>query len=160
LTPENFTFWLNGFFELSPVGQGLTPEQVQVIKDHLALVFEKKTPMVSLNRDYNGNPFPNPTKTVIAPWADLNNTPICSSAPQISFDGREPVDLLWDNTQNIWVERTPKVGGGWDFAKPNALREQEKAAEDIFPPNLDMGQLNVGGNFKVTHADGKPPASC
>ena len=43
MTPEQFTYWLQGFFELSETKE-LTPEQVQIVKDHLALVLSKKTP--------------------------------------------------------------------------------------------------------------------
>jgi len=34
-----FAFWLQGFFELSEPDKALTTEQVQVIKNHLKLVF-------------------------------------------------------------------------------------------------------------------------
>lgn len=42
MSPEQFCYWLQGFLEISQV-QGVTPEQTQVIRDHLGLVFEKKT---------------------------------------------------------------------------------------------------------------------
>ena len=38
-----FCYWLNGYFELSE-SDNLTPEQVKQIKEHLSLVFDKKTP--------------------------------------------------------------------------------------------------------------------
>jgi hypothetical protein len=41
---ESFTYWLNGFFELSGSNE-LNQGQVQIIKDHLALVFKKETPV-------------------------------------------------------------------------------------------------------------------
>jgi hypothetical protein len=42
MTSEQFTYWLQGFLEVS--GQTvITAEQTQIIKDHLNLVFEKKT---------------------------------------------------------------------------------------------------------------------
>ena len=46
MTPEQFCYWLQGFFEISmDLGQrGLTPQQCQVIQDHLQLVFDKVTP--------------------------------------------------------------------------------------------------------------------
>lgn len=44
MTPENFVYWLQGFFELSE-STDLSAKQVQVIKDHLALVMKKKTPV-------------------------------------------------------------------------------------------------------------------
>jgi hypothetical protein len=43
MTSDNFVYWLQGFFEISG-NQELTKEQVQIIKDHIALVLDKKTP--------------------------------------------------------------------------------------------------------------------
>lgn len=43
MTSENFTYWLQGFFEISDSSK-LDEKQVQIIKDHLALVFNKITP--------------------------------------------------------------------------------------------------------------------
>jgi len=43
MTPENFVYWLQGFLELSHQ-TSLDEIQTKVIRDHLALVFEKKTP--------------------------------------------------------------------------------------------------------------------
>jgi len=48
MNSEQFTYWLQGFFELSG-STALTDIQVLVIKDHLKLVFEKKTPDRSEN---------------------------------------------------------------------------------------------------------------
>lgn len=42
MTPENFSYWLKGFFELSNTDD-ITKEQVLMIKEHLSLVFEQKT---------------------------------------------------------------------------------------------------------------------
>jgi hypothetical protein len=43
MNSEQFTMWLQGFFELTDATT-LTPEQVKMIKEHLALVFQKVTP--------------------------------------------------------------------------------------------------------------------
>jgi hypothetical protein len=43
MSPESFTYWLQGYFEISD-SNNLSPQQVQIIRDHLALVFEKVTP--------------------------------------------------------------------------------------------------------------------
>jgi len=43
MSPQDFAYWLQGFFELSG-SESLSPRQVQVIKDHLSLVFDKQTP--------------------------------------------------------------------------------------------------------------------
>jgi hypothetical protein len=50
MTPENFVYWLQGFFELSEE-KTLSPLQVQAIKDHLALVLNKQTPARNLLQD-------------------------------------------------------------------------------------------------------------
>lgn len=44
MTPEQFCYWLNGYFDLNQGGKrhsDLTIEQVKCIKDHLALVFQQ-----------------------------------------------------------------------------------------------------------------------
>ena len=43
MTSDQYCFWLQGFFEISGQNE-LTPQQVQIIKDHLTLVFNKVTP--------------------------------------------------------------------------------------------------------------------
>ena len=44
MRPQDFTYWLQGFFELSDQNVTLDDRQMQTIKDHLALVFKKETP--------------------------------------------------------------------------------------------------------------------
>jgi hypothetical protein len=48
MTPNDFCYWLQGFIEINDADpnkdKNITEYQVQVIKDHLNLVFEKKTP--------------------------------------------------------------------------------------------------------------------
>jgi hypothetical protein len=43
MSPEQFTFWLQGFFELTDSNK-LSSNQVKMIKEHLGLVFNKVTP--------------------------------------------------------------------------------------------------------------------
>lgn len=48
MTAENFTFWLQGFFELNEADcatgpAGLTPAQAAMVRRHLSLVFVNKT---------------------------------------------------------------------------------------------------------------------
>ena len=40
MTPRDFVYWLQGFFEITGK-ESITPEQVKMIKKHLDLVFEK-----------------------------------------------------------------------------------------------------------------------
>ncbi len=45
MTPENFVYWLQGFFELSKA-EAMNAEQVAEIKNHLALALLKVTPSI------------------------------------------------------------------------------------------------------------------
>lgn len=58
MTPLQFVYWLQGSFELGKLTT-LDEEQVQEVKNHLALVLEKVTPQVQL-------PLPWPTQVVEA----------------------------------------------------------------------------------------------
>lgn len=42
MTPEQFTYWLQGFVEIS--GSRPTDKEWQTIKDHIQTVFKKETP--------------------------------------------------------------------------------------------------------------------
>jgi hypothetical protein len=44
MTTEQFTYWLQGYFELSGA-TSLNEQQVKIIKDHIALVINKQTPV-------------------------------------------------------------------------------------------------------------------
>ena len=69
MTPENFVYWLQGYFELNDAaGPGISsimpgkldflkPDQLQVIKDHLKLVLEKKTPDKKLPFSFSCPPY-------------------------------------------------------------------------------------------------------
>ncbi len=53
MSPEQFCYWLGGYFEISD-SKSLSPNQVQIIKAHLDLVFEKVTPNRSDNSSVYG----------------------------------------------------------------------------------------------------------
>lgn len=44
MSPESFTYWLQGFVEISESNAVPNEKQWLMIKDHLKLVFDKKTP--------------------------------------------------------------------------------------------------------------------
>jgi hypothetical protein len=67
MSPENFVYWVNGFFEISG-SKTLTEEQVQVVKDHLELVLTKKTPDVTIN----SRPFNTAIDTTLIPCSSTN----------------------------------------------------------------------------------------
>lgn len=52
---RDFCFWLNGFFELGGGADGFTTQQVALVKQHLALVFEHDA---SVNRGVGTHPAP------------------------------------------------------------------------------------------------------
>lgn len=43
MSPENFVYWLQGYLELSD-SKDLDSNQLDIVKDHLKLVFNKVTP--------------------------------------------------------------------------------------------------------------------
>jgi hypothetical protein len=49
---EKFAIWLHGFLEISNA-ETIDKNQTQIIKDHLALLFEKKTPDQSEEEFFN-----------------------------------------------------------------------------------------------------------
>lgn len=57
MTPEQFAYWLQGFVELNPQAM-LTLTQWQVVKDHLALVHRKVTPVRMPNLVPPGSQYP------------------------------------------------------------------------------------------------------
>ena len=45
MTPENFVYWLQGYFEISnEETHSLNSTKVRVIKEHIALVLKKEMP--------------------------------------------------------------------------------------------------------------------
>lgn len=75
MNPEQFTYWLQGFFELRALDPSmkdapLLPEQVRMIQEHLALVFTKVT------SSGDGSPV-----------IDLEHWPAKRSAPSFCMSG-------------------------------------------------------------------------
>jgi len=48
MTPEQFTYWLQGFIEINDP-KTIGEKETQIIKDHLATVFNKVTPKYKPN---------------------------------------------------------------------------------------------------------------
>lgn len=53
MTPEQFTYWLQGFIEINDP-KTIGEKETQIIKDHLSTVFNKVTPKYKL-KDTNTN---------------------------------------------------------------------------------------------------------
>lgn len=87
MTPEQFAYWLQGFMEMADPKE-LNKIQTQQIKDHLKLVFDKKTPDRIIGPERGNPPYSlpgvqwNPNPYTIE--CDNNNlpdpmtTPVCS----------------------------------------------------------------------------------
>lgn len=68
MSPENFCYWLQGWFELndSHIDRlGASPETLDVIRDHLALVFTKVTGYQEIDTTFSGT----------------KSQPVCGSLP-------------------------------------------------------------------------------
>jgi hypothetical protein len=75
----NFVYWLQGFLELSNT-KNLNEEQVKILKDHIKLVLEKKTPNLTTTPPPYHQPF------VINTPNNIPMTPICST--NVKLDNR------------------------------------------------------------------------
>ena len=61
MTPEQFTYWIQGFIEINDP-KTIGEKETQIIKDHLATVFNKVTPNYKPNDTGIWEaPYPQPT---------------------------------------------------------------------------------------------------
>jgi hypothetical protein len=81
---EQFTIWLHGFLEISNA-ESIDKNQTQIIKDHLALLFEKKTPDRSEEEFFN-NPTRYPQYDPITPSISDAFKTICDVDLNTKFD--------------------------------------------------------------------------
>lgn len=73
MSPENFTYWLAGFFEISQHSDGpkaLNEEQVEEIRNHLNLVLRKVTPEISSTKETQVPP----------PFPDISQMTYCATS--------------------------------------------------------------------------------
>lgn len=57
MNPTNLAYFLNGFLEMTPTGQGMTAEQVDTLRRHVALVLTNVTDDMTIGPDvYVGGP--------------------------------------------------------------------------------------------------------
>ena len=92
MTAEQFVYWLQGFMEMADPKE-LNSTQTQQIKNHLKLVFNKKTPEVSLPTIQREEPFRITPYQITCDennnFPDLMTTPVCSTSTittNTSFD--------------------------------------------------------------------------
>jgi hypothetical protein len=79
MNPENFCYWLQGFFEIKGIGttddkEGVSPDQAKIIAEHLNLVFKKETsPRNEIKSDEFKKKLLEKIPSPSVPW----NRPIC-----------------------------------------------------------------------------------
>jgi hypothetical protein len=106
MTAEQFTYWLQGFMEIANPAQ-LGEKEIQIIKDHLALVFDKQTPQ--------REPFPFGTPQVVPytpsytppyepgkPYWEIDpNRVYCSPTEFTTFTTNTPIRDMTDSNAPI-----------------------------------------------------------
>jgi len=158
MNSENFVFWLQGYLELTQE-QGMTPGQVQVIKDHIALVLTKVTPSIDVSK------YAAPLK----PYIYCTNGYYQGHGP-INYDGRA------DESEQIFCSAKPSVHSWagekayenlglnpYEYGvKPSHLPPDHKGLWCDLPPDLStMGHTTFDGNGGiVSYKMPDPPASC
>jgi len=55
MTPQDFVYWLQGYIELQDP-KTINEQQVQIIKDHIALVLKKETPKIVPMKPWTSTP--------------------------------------------------------------------------------------------------------
>lgn len=120
MTAEQFAYWLQGFMEIANP-DSLTRRETQILKDHLNLVFSKKTPERSEGKEVDlGVPeYINPPEINLNPFESLDTQRFCSPSNSTS----DP-NLIC----NSWVT-TPSLS-------PNKKLDKEKKG---FPIKKDSG---------------------
>jgi len=90
MTPEQFIYWMQGFAELTETDT-ISEKQWTVIKDHLALVFDKQTPdrVVLRPEDLTEELI----KELQKPFRDMSGNPYLSTNP-----GEFPRNIRNDST--------------------------------------------------------------
>lgn len=100
MTPEQFTYWLQGFMEVADPNK-LDEKQTQIIKDHLALVFDKQTPDRTSGLFNPSIPFPTPPFQGSPDWTYRPPyTVICSTDSYSDFE--DPMTKKFCNTTEIF----------------------------------------------------------
>ena len=96
---EQFAIWLHGFLEISNA-ETIDKNQTQIIKDNLALLFEKKTPDRSKNKD--ADVFEEFKKREVENWKKQNPNPLYPAPPLYvpipapAYPGFDPYKITCD----------------------------------------------------------------
>lgn len=133
-----FCYWLQGFFELSGSTE-LTPTQVQIIRDHLALVFRKETP------SYPAPFFPAPE----TPWPPLPPV-FCSTTTDFPFEtANDPSPIACGSSLGTPPDTS---------LDPEFLQSLMKALEKT-DVKADFARFTESG-IPLKYVEGEPPRAC
>lgn len=103
MDPTSFCYWLKGFFEISDAKE-LTQKQVQIVRDHLDLVFNKVTP----NRN---------TDEVIEEFLKISP----QEKQELMFNPKHLINIQPNEPGKLCSPNTPicqPSGGGVTFEEP------------------------------------------
>ena len=161
MTTEQFVYWLQGFMEVANPSV-LDEKQTQIIKDHLALVFDKQTP------DRSPGLF-NPTIPVPStPWPTtdpliLPKGPICEVSPynqeepnpherkfcstaEIFTSHMVPQDMFGKKQEDTVGTNSFLIGEGDPSPKDVVKVAMKKVARDVrLPKVVREGKIGKGG---------------
>jgi hypothetical protein len=158
MTTEQFTYWLQGFMEVANPSV-LDEKQTQIIKDHLALVFDKQTP----DRSKLIDPYPLPTSPFTPIWETDPNIfrPICETPIQTETDPMKvrfcnsseiftshivPQDMFGKKQEDTVGTNSFLIGEGDPSPKDVVKAAMKKVARDVrLPTVVREGKIGKGG---------------
>ena len=115
MTAEQFTYWLQGFMEINDP-ETLGVRETQIIKDHLALVFNKKTPT--------------PDKTTLDRYAELLKKHNRYTDPNRLINQPQPII----RKQEMWEWDAPKNPYTVTCTDSNPFNDKFDATNDTLRP--------------------------
>lgn len=179
MTPENFAYWLKGYFEISG-SNVLTEVQVQEIKNHLDLVFKKVTPITVVETtdygQYGFIPIDDHLCGKFSFGGDGKNCDYCDernrkteeynkkmkeSSPKITIDGQEITATVSNKTTQINL-----VGNSVDDNSGNKTAENAAKVLRVYKglkTDPSCNNLVPPSNVPMDHplvVYPKPPMSC
>lgn len=137
MNTNDFALWLHGFFEISE-SNALTEKQVQIIKDHLDLCFNKVTPDRSKEewvQPYFGNENPRKKSGVLRP-------------PPLKLVS--PIEMMFGIGGSEQI-RSGNITGVESF-RLSGYNEGPKNSNDYYVtvsknPNFDFARYSAFGNY-------------
>lgn len=102
MTAENFCYWLQGYFELTPNRNELPEPQIKIIREHLQLVFNRVTTTVETQNCL-------PVFNLSQQW-EIEGNEFCTTPPASSGGAGSELNKGWSVDKNCCY---------WDGINPN-----------------------------------------